>query len=415
MKRQKRLLAIIFPIAILFSLCTVFQGWVPHWGLAIYASLFGSLFFFFIYVYSFFSNRQFICYLLFLIVAVFNVLLGDKYWSGSPFAFISSFVMMLICMMAAYYYLGKTGPRIFAERIIIVSLAVLVISAISTTLLSIAQPQIIRFAMEEFKETGNDTILKELYRLGMSNYYLPHAIPVIIPALVLCAKNNAKKWKERFLWLLLLFACFALIYASGATTSLLLGLIALIAAVVLSEDKKKNILRLSLIVLSSIPFLNEDFMVKTVRTMEDIVGEDSYFYMRLYDIENSITGEVNTGDVEVRSNIYGDSWDAFLESPLLGIDAEVGGHSIVLDILATMGVVGFVPFIFLLLSIYLWSKKRLPPDTRPYYFLGFFIGVLMLSLKSMNNMEMWFFLICLLPILISRYGVNKKSAVDIVV
>ncbi len=397
-------MGILFPICILFSLYTLFQGWIPHWGAVIYLSLLLSIFLFIPRALEFFRNSVFVFFILYIAIILFNILVGDKYWGRSPFSIISSLLMMLSSLLAVHYFLQKSEERFqFGSNLVRIVLILLILTTISTGALSIVNPQVVRFAMEESNHYGDDTILREMFRFGMSNYYLPHAIPVIIPAFVLCIKNRNLKIK-RCIGILGLLLSFALIFYSGATTSLLLGVIALLASMAISSDGKSTVRRMLLVGVLILPFLSQELVLNAVRTLENAVGEDNYFYSRLVDIEDSITGETMEGDVTVRQDLYNQSWDAFIHNPILGTDNEVGGHSVLLDFLATLGIVGFLPFIVLLFSIFLWVNKRLPPGSAAYYAIGFMTGLLMLGLKSMNNMEMWFFLICFLPILIFKYG-----------
>ena len=404
MNGKGRAIGLVFPISILFSLYTLFQGWIPHWGAVIYLSLVFSIVLLCFHSIEFFRNKVFIFYILYVIIIVLNILTGDKYWGGSPFSIISSLLMMFGSLMAVHYFMIKSEERFrFGQNLVLMVFILLLLTTISTGILSIINPQVVRFAMEESNHYGDDTILKEMFRFGMSNYYLPHAIPVIIPAFVLCAKNKNLK-KRRWIGVLGIVLSFALIFYSGATTSLLLGLIALFASTAISSNVKSTLRRMLLVGVFVVPFLSQDFLLNAVRTLENAVGEENYFYTRLVDIEDSITGETMEGDVDVRQELYDQSWDAFIKNPILGTDDEVGGHSVLLDFLATLGLVGILPFLGLILSLFFWTKKRLPRGTHIYYTVGFMTGILMLGLKSMNNMEMWFFLICFLPILIIRFG-----------
>ena len=397
-------IGILFPICILFSLYTLFQGWIPHWGAVIYLSLVFSIILFFSRSLEFFGNRVFIFFVLYVTILLLNILTGDTYWGVSPFPIISSLLMMLSSLMAVHYFLLKSEERYkFESNLVLTVLILLTLTTISTGLLSLTNPQVVRFAMEENNFYGNDTILKEMFRFGMSNYNLPHAIPVIIPAFVLCIKNR-NLGKKRWIGALGVILSFALIFYSGATTSLLLGFIALLASMAISSNGKSTVRKLLLVGVLILPFLSQDLVLNAVRTLENALGEENYFYARLVDIEDSITGETMEGDVNTRQELYEQSWDAFINNPILGTDGEVGGHSVMLDFFATLGLVGVLPFLGLLLSIFVWIRKRLPPGTAAYYTVGFMTGLLMLCLKSMNNLEMWFFLICFLPILVKKYG-----------
>lgn len=398
MKNDKSFIGRLFPIIILFSLYTLFQGWIPHWGLVILASLgIGCVVLLFGQSKHSFSTPFFVLYLCFVFFILLNIFIGDDYWCKKSFFQLTSvLLMMLDSLLALRFYLSpqqKTNGR----RLINMVFIIIVLSTIATAILSIAIPQVIRFAM---MDENQEELLHQLYRSGMSNYYLPHAIPVIVPALVLYLKNGVTKGK-RLVVIFILLASISLVYFSGAMTALLLTVLALFGSFLISFVKKRNHI-LGIILLFAIfsPILfNQDLLLKSLESIEKNIGEDNFFYDKIIDFENSLSGYDNTGDIDVRSSLYEDSWNGFLSNPLFGTDAELGGHSTNLDFLASMGIIGFIPYSLLLLYVFIWTKKRLPQMSVPYYAIGYFLGFIMLCIKSMNTMEMWFFLFALLPIL----------------
>lgn len=393
-------IGVLFPIIVLFSLYTLFQGWIPHWGVAILASLtIGALIFLFYQSRSFFSTPFFVLFIFFLFFILLNRFIGDDYWCKKSFFQLTSvLLMMLDSLLALHFYIIKPQPNKDGRRLINMVFIIIALSTIATAILSLTIPQVIRFAM---MDENQEELLHQLYRSGMSNYYLPHAIPVIVPALVLYLKNGVTIGK-RLVVICILLASIAVVYFSGAMTALLLLVIALIGSLSISLVKKRNhIISIFLIIVFVSPILfNQDLLLKSLESIEKNIGEDNFFYDKIIDFENSLSGYDDTGDVDVRSSLYEESWDGFLSSPLLGTDGELGGHSTNLDFLASMGIIGFIPYLLLLLFVFVWTKKRLPRFSVPYYAIGYFLGFIMLCVKSMNTIEMWFFLFAFLPILL---------------
>ena len=406
--KESRIINTVFPIIILFSLYMLFQGWIPHWGAVILISLLAGVLIFAFSSKGLFQRRYFIYFLFFCTIVGIKVLIGNIYWNKGLYDLLSSGFMMAIGLMVSNYYLTGINEKTLGKRVIATVFFIVFFTTIATAVLSIANPQIIRFAMEENRHFDNKEILIQLYKSGMSNYYLPHALPVIIPPLVFLAKNDKKKKTQRWGAILIIILCLSLIYFSGAMTALLLGIVSLLGALVITSNAKKNVLRLLLALGLLLPLtLNDNIVLSGLNSLESVVGSDNYFYDKIVDFENSIENDSAEGDIDTRSSLYTISLQEFVKNPVFGTENEVGGHSVLLDFMATLGFIGFVPFLLMLLSLSLWNRRMLPVKVQPYYAYGFLIGVIMLGVKSMNNLEMWFCLFALLPIL------SKESVTEL--
>lgn len=405
--KGSRIISIVFPIIILFSLYMLFQGWIPHWGAVILISLLAGVLAFMRFSRGLFQRSYVIYFLFFSAIVGIKILIGNPYWDVGLYNVLAPGLMMAIGLMVSNYYLTGVNEHRIGRNVIITVSAVIILSTIATAVLSIANPQIIRYAMEESNLFDNKEILKQLYKTGMSNYYFPHALPVIIPPLVCLAKNDKKKKIQRWGAALIIALCILLIYFSGAMTALLLGIVSLLGALVITSNAKTNVVRLLLALGLLLPLtLNDNMILSGLRGMENVFGSDNYFYDKVVDFENSIENDSAEGDIDTRSSLYTTSLQEFIKNPVFGTENEVGGHSVLLDFMASLGVVGFVPFLLMLLSLYLWDRRMLPAKVQPYYAYGFLIGVIMLGIKSMNNLEMWFCLFAFLPIL-SKESVSE--------
>ena len=405
--KESGIINVVFPIIILFSLYMLFQGWVPHWGAVILISLLVGVLIFAFSSKGLFQRRYFIYFLFFCVIVGIKVLIGNTYWDVGLFNLLSSGLMMALGLMVSNYYLTGINEETLGKRVITTFHFIVVLTTIATAVLSIANPQIIRYAMEENNFFDNKVILTQLYKSGMSNYYLPHALPVIIPPFVCLAKNDKRKKSHRWGAVLIISLCLLLIYFSGAMTALLLGIVSLLGALVITSNAKKNVVRLLLALGLLLPLiLNDDLVLSGLRSIENVLGSDNYFYDKIVDFENSIKNDTAEGGIETRSSLYTISLQEFIKNPVFGTENEVGGHSVLLDFMASLGIVGFLPFLLMLFSLCVWVKRMLPAKVQPYYAYGFLIGVIMLGVKSMNNLEMWFCLFALLPIL------SKESVVE---
>ena len=157
--------------------------------------------------------------------------------------------------------------------------------------------------------------------------------------------------------------------------------------------------------------LNQTVQVKVLESLSSLTQNNSLFETKRIDIEESIMyGEVQ-GGVAVRQSLYAASFEAFFENPIMGVnDKKYGGHSALLDRLAMLGLLGFLPLSLLFYRIYKFTLKCLPKESRVYYKMGFLVGIIMLSAKNMFGWAMFFFMFFLLPMLIILQDYNKSTS-----
>ena len=407
LQKESGVISKVYPIVILFSLYTLFYGWIPRWGGVVLLSLLVGVLVFAFSSIGFSSRRYFVYFVLFIVIIAFKVLMRNPYWKVALFNLYAPILMMLLGLMVSNYYLTGIDKQKLGHNVIVTVLCILVFSTVATAVLNISNPQVIRYAVHENNFHDNKEILNQLYRFGMCNYSLPHALPVIFPPLVCLAKNGKKKKSQRRWAIISIVLCIILIYISGAMTALLLGLVSLLGSFVITENFQRNIIRLLLVMVVFLPLmLNDDIVLTGLQKLESVMSSDNYFYKKIIDFENAIVYDTADGDLGTRNSEYTASLQEFIKNPILGTSNGVGGHSVLLDFMATLGLVGFTPFLLMLLSLFNWDGRMLPVKVRTYYAFGFLMGLIMLGLKSMNNIEMWFCLFALLPIL------SKESVAD---
>src|SRR5690606_5660972 len=132
---------------------------------------------------------------------------------------------------------------------------------------------------------------------------------------------------------------------------------------------------------------------------------ESFKYIYEYgDVANSgdhISGRMNYHDMSLR---------AFSENYLIGGTSPVGGHSSLLDRLGGMGLLVFIPFLMLLLSLYKMQVTLFPkPAEKMYYIMGWFAAGTVLYQKGLFGNEGWLFLTVLFPALIVSLSHNSSN------
>ena len=409
MIRKRKQTTWLFPL--LIALCTfiVFRSWPlleREWlvqGVTFIVTFF--------IVQQFYYSRSFFYVILYCLVLFLNVLGGDALYEDYNTVALE---MFKYCIPGAItYYLLKTKDIKGIQNTVILFLALIVFTTVSSFIINLSFPGIIRIYVGYINGHEDQSQFLPFLRLGMSNYYLPHALPVLIPALFLGVSNRDLKKSVRILALITWICVVVLTYLSGATTALLFSILfSIVVLFIRRTSLKKNLLTFAIAFLIIIPLLAERQLLSNVlyNLEETLIGTDySVKVVQLADIVES--GQVTDGDAGERSDLYTLTVTQFFKHPLLGTDESVGGHSALLDRLACLGLLGFIPFIMFFVLQIKFVLKYLRNDLKVFYILGVIIAVLMLFLKYMLYVEMSVIMLTILPLTVILFGKESKKLI----
>lgn len=372
----------------------------------------------FLFYKMFYRQVYLIWMITYFLVLLLNNFIGDFYFS------LISNVIEEICVLlfpAAFSYYVITQNKISLGKALVCSFYVLIIySSITTFIVDMLFPNAVRSSVALLNR-GEVEVLNLYYGLGMVTYKFTHALPVIIPALIFAVLKSKAKGLFRLMALLTLVAALLTIYISNATTALLLAILALASSLLISENSNETtFIRLALLIFIVMPLLiNSNLLEDMLNTVSSLNGSETNDYVsRLEDLrEMSDTGEA-AGDLESRMDKYSISLSILKGDIFLGSDLPTGEHSAILDRLACLGLIGWVPYIIYIINIIISNKKYLLSNkVVPYYLIGVVTAILMLSTKNMSGWDMWFMFFCLLPVSLwfysqDFYEVNELTNVD---
>ncbi|MDD4689567.1 MAG: hypothetical protein PHE51_07460 [Eubacteriales bacterium] len=351
----------------------------------------------------YFSSKIFIYLLFYSLFVILNLMIGDEYYHDFVNVVIEIATLLLVSSMT--YYLFKYNDKKLMTSIIYSVLFIVIFTSIATFIIDIKLPGIIRELQHEIND-GNTSAAKPLYRLGLSNYSLPHAVPVLIPALIMGFRQRNTSKFNRFVCLVALCLCVLLTYVSGATTPVLLAVLILIISLITKRgETKKNTTRMVILLLIALPFFTSDnLMADILRFSQDIVGGEGPIHERLVELENAALYGDTSGDLESRSILYKKSFNTFFSNIIIGSNSGFGGHSALIDRLATLGIIGFLPYVLFIIAQIKLTIRYIPSQYISYYVIGIAAAVFMLAFKNMSNWEMWFLTFTVLPIMIYRFS-----------
>ena len=398
----------LFPVVILCYTFTLLWGWFPytHSIITIIVGMVAGL----VVSSKYFTTKPFAYLLLYILVLLVNVFLGDIHYK-TPRVVFNVTIEILLPILITYGILTSNTQKILKVTVDCV-LYMIIINAVCSFIIDMTMLGSIRSIHGTIRETGDNTIALTFYKLGLANYIMPHALPCIIPILIIGIKVIKDKFTKWFM-IASLIACLLLVYLSGATTPVLTAMIAV--ALGLFTNRKtgaKQLITLGvLFVLMYVIVTSEDIMLPLLRNLDNLMNNQGYFHSKIIEFENLIVYGETSGDMEQREDLYMTTWNAIISNPIFGVDSEIGGHSFLLDRWGALGLIGVIPFLCFLFSQVKMFAKKISSAYFFYYYEGFFLTLLMLALKNVAGWESWLFLFTVLPLLtiyIERMGVNKK-------
>lgn len=349
---------------------------------------------------SYLSSRNVFWLFLYAVVLYLNHLSGDAYFHGLP-SIIMEIATLLFCAYLVFYVSQKHNSK-FTTLLVLSQLIVIVITSILSISADILFPGIIRQTVTLINSGQSEGVIP-FYKMGVCEYGFPHAIPVLIPGLMLLVKNRRIKPIIRILIVLVLALLLYLVFISGVTTALILAIFGFLASLFVVEDnRKKNIRRLILLGLFLTPLLNDSVSLSLLQNLETIVPEENKITGKIINLEETIQNENADGSLQTRSNLYMMSFNEFLKHPILGVNKtdNLGGHSAFLERLATLGILGIVPYIIFIVLLMKYVIRFIPEESIFFLYIGFIAFIIMLGTKNMSNIYLWLYSFVLLPSII---------------
>lgn len=411
MNRSQKIIGYFFIYVLICLMSTFFCAWFPsisstQWLLiaAVVLSVFING--------KFYGTKPFIFLLLYFVVLYFNWRSGDKHFHEISICF---FEFMVPLFAMNFCIIANKESESFNKVIIVVFTVIITIAAIGSIIAGQVLPEIVRNMQSE--TSGDIDALRAYYRLGVSNYSLPHALPAVVPLLVYALKANKRFSIVWLFYLLSLIFCLLLIFYSGASGAILIAMFALAISLLTSLNGISK-QRIFWICIVFVPFIVSNSLADgIVRFLIDIFGNNAAFESfteHLVDISESLTSESGgTGDVGARVDKYQETFNAVFDNIVLGTNMESGGHMALIDRLAYLGLVGFIP---LILTYYYYLKSvsvQVNFRVKPFFVESVICAFMMMILKNMIHNEMNVVLFAMIPIMALYFSRSSENSYPI--
>lgn len=347
------------------------------------------------------------CLLFYFVVLFLNAKMGDVLIPTTQIAIVE--VLFLYVPSAVALWCFSQENISFIKTVLIVSLALFTIEAVSSFITLQVEPMIIRALYKIATDEGDTGIMYEYYRTGLMDYSMAHAIPILIPPLFYAYKKVASTVKTKIFLLTSIAGCVFLTWLSDSTTALMLAVLFLVIGFMTNvSDIQSNFRKLIIIGIIVLPIAaSDDVQLAVLDAAETVLGSESVFTDKIEEFRYSIENKGNmTGDMQGRVDRYNKSLDMFFTNPLWGTNTKPGNHASLIDRLGAFGLLGFIP-----LMLFFWYSLKhistyLPADSLVFFIQGILAAMVMLGTKGMWNWSMFYNLFIMLPFII--YYTNEK-------
>lgn len=380
-----------------FSFLPVFRSAFLPYIVGIVASFYAA--------YSFVRTKKFLCMLCYIIAMIFNYIIGDDVNIGNILS--ESFTIWATAFLS-YYLLEKSNQNYLSVFIIYFFLIITLIYTVQTFRFYQINSGIVRHAAMK----RNFDAAFGMFVRGLVPYQFPHALSCVIPAFVLGIKINGQSlWKKLLCWISL-GASLVLVYITQSSGALLVAIMSILGAFVIKVGYvKKNIRRLFIILLLISPIaISDTIQLSVIRGLGSIVGTELHYQDKLEELEGSIIGSEDEGDIAYRGSLLGETVGAIIKHPIFGVsDHSYGEHNALLDRWAEFGLIGFLPLIIFIFYMVKSTALRIPYNIRIFYYWGVSMNLLMMLSKSMFGWHQWFCFLVVLPLMVLFFGQSERN------
>lgn len=320
-------------------------------------------------------------------------------------------IFRLLVPAAIFFYYRNNRNKLFVNVVLLSYIFIISFEALATYRLEQEFPGLMR----NLSASRYDEERVFFMQMGLAPYSLPHALPTLLPAVILVLKDQNNRLIYRILSIVFLVASFIIIYLSQATGAYLMAVFSLVLAMIVDSRGVQNNIRKLVIVFSLVvPFaIIPSFTNAVLDIAEMVVSTESDVYEKIEEVRASNSGIDADGDIAYRGELLGKTIDTIIQHPLLGSRTKTyGNHNGLIDRWAKLGLVGFLPLLLFLTITIKNTYKIIPDKGKTYYVVGVISAIIMLSFKNQVSWDQWFLLFYLLPVLIIEnygYGGLKKT------
>lgn len=365
----------VYTIIFLLSLIVMSYYFLPITASVLTASMMLGvlgILYFMIFINSNWKSRKEVFGYLLLICSLGIVFCVREYYKEGIIG-VYSISLVFFPIFLAFFLFNKEKYEML-KKLAVAVLLMLVITGITTFAGLIVYPELAR----DLAAFSNDNIIGISTRYNIGGYDIVYCVVLAIPLYCLVIEKKVTTGIKKFLEIFIFIISLIFIVKTQYTTAMLLGIASFGMIILIRKFDLKRLGILALLGLIILSVYKGEISNGLIKASYSI--ESQSISQRLEELAKALDGGKVTGeDMTERGNAYGKSIEAFLEHPVLGTwissdNIELGGHSTVLDLMAGVGLPGFLLILYTFFYIEKLMLSRVEKEiTRKY--VGIFLVV----------------------------------------
>lgn len=240
---------------------------------------------------------------------------------------------------------------------------------------------------------------------GVPYYTLVHAYALLLIPLLYVTKSATKK-TSRMAWIFFALIGF-IVFSSKVTTILLILIFSLFFYFINKKSTNRTLILAGILAFVFLVLYATGILNVILDWIAELFKSNEMYYKKIKAITSTLRhSSGDTYAVDVREYLHSKSWSAFFSNPITG-SIGLGGHSGVLDRLGGLGLMGFIPFVLMIIydiriTLKLFSSKF----QKRYFIAASGMAILLLYEKGLFGQEGWLFFLVLCPS-IMFLGINS--------
>jgi hypothetical protein len=365
----------VYTIIFLLSLIVMSYYFLPITASVLTASMMLGvlgILYFMIFINSNWKSRKEVFGYLLLICSLGIVFCVREYYKEGIIG-VYSILLVFFPIFLVFFLFNKEKYEML-KKLAVAVLLMLVITGITTFTGLTVYPELAR----DLAAFSNDNIIGISTRYNIGGYDIVYCVVLAIPLYCLVIEKKVTTGIKKFLEIFIFIISLIFIVKTQYTTAMLLEIVSFGMIILIRKFDLKRLGILALLGLIILSVYKGEISNGLIKASYSI--ESQSISQRLEELAKALDGGKVTGeDMTERGNAYGKSIEAFLEHPVLGTwissdNIELGGHSTVLDLMAGVGLPGFLLILYTFFYIEKLMLSRVEKEiTRKY--VGIFLVV----------------------------------------
>ncbi len=268
-----------------------------------------------------------------------------------------------------------------------------------------------------FNKAAREEILS-YQKYGGGGFSYASALDCLFPLLIYYYKNNAKSYYSKKQLMLVMVIFFIALLAMQIFANILVAIVIIVFSWLGAKNAKRGFITIGLltIIFFIIPV---QLYIDLLQSIASWFDPDSELYYKFNDMALffSTGGRFDESGLGNRAERYPMLWQSFMANPFFGHflsslkfrDISAGAHLFWMNKLAVYGLLGTLPFLFIIYRYIKINLKYFDKEFTFYFLLSLFSIIILGSMKVLGGREFWYTFFIVVPGLYYLPLLKKES------